>query len=607
MAISASNSKTIYASASSSYGYTLSTSFTENSTSTANNTSSITCSASLGASKISFNVSGAGTLAVYWHDNNTNSDRLVASLDVSKCGDGGSSSYGTKTASGTINVTHKADGTLSGYAKAVWTKNKSNSYIPPSSNVTTSNTALTRIPRQANLNSAPNFTDIQNPTITYTNSAGNSVSQLKACISLTGSTDDIAYRDVPKTGNSYTFNLTEAERNILRNATKTSKTRSVTFYLRTVLGGVTYHSTLTRTLTITNANPTFDNPTYSDTNGTTTAITGDPQVIIQNKSTLQFQFANIASYKYATLSNITMNINGTIKTLSLSGTSAATATYDFGAVPVSDNTTAVITLTDSRGYTAVKNVPLTIWSYANPTAIISASRENNFYSESNIKVDANYSSLNNINTIDIKYRIKKTTDSTWGAWASLDDNVETPFTADNQYAWDIQVQLEDILQTITTYTLNAALDIGIPMVFYDVKNRSVGINTITTQSGSFELEGTPIINGVDYTDTGWVNITPTKGTWNHLRVRRIGKIVYIDGDASSYAWSGSSENFGTIPAGFRPSSHTYTYSFSAVHTMGRIYITTAGTLGFDWVININNGANYTTATWMRFKHSFFID
>ena len=501
---SASNSKTIYSPASSSYGYTLSTSFNETSTSTANNTSTIKCSASIGASKIAFSVSGGGTLAVYWHDNNANTDKLVASITVSSCGNGGSASYGTKTASGSITATHKADGTLSGYAKAVFTKNKSNSYIPPTSNVSTANTTLTRIPRQANLNSAPNFNDEQNATITYTNSAGNSVSSLQARIENSSSQAIIGYRDVSKTGTSYTFSFTTAERNALRNATPNSKTLSVKFVLRTILGGVTYYSTLTRTMTIVNGNPTFDNPTYNDTNSVTTGITGDDQIIIQNKSTLQFQFANLTSYKYATLSKIQMNINGVVKTLNLSGTSIASTTYDFGLVNVSDNTNATITLTDSRGFTTTKNVPLSVWSYATPTATINVSRDNNFYTESTINVDANYSSLDGINTIDIKYRIKKTTDTEWGAWSTLQDNVQTPFNADNQFAWDLQVQLEDILQSVQTYTINGALDVGIPLVYYDVMNRSVGVNCIPQNQGSLEVSGVDLLqylNGLVYTES----------------------------------------------------------------------------------------------------------
>ena len=68
---------------------------------------------------------------------------------------------------------------------------------------------LDRIPRQADITSAPDFNDEQNPTIGYSNPAGNSVNSLQACISLTGASADVSYRDIPKTGSSYTFNLTE--------------------------------------------------------------------------------------------------------------------------------------------------------------------------------------------------------------------------------------------------------------------------------------------------------------------------------------------------------------------------------------------------------------
>ena len=88
-----------------------------------------------------------------------------------------------------------------------------------------------------------------------------------ACISLTGSTDDIVYRDIPKTGTlSYTFELTDAERNLLRQNT-TGKTRKVKFYIRTVIGGSTLHSIVEKTFSIINASPTY-NEAYLDTNPT---------------------------------------------------------------------------------------------------------------------------------------------------------------------------------------------------------------------------------------------------------------------------------------------------------------------------------------------------
>ena len=64
---------------------------------------------------------------------------------------------------------------------------------------------LTDIPRNAVIVSAPNFNDEENPTITYNNPAGDIVSSLQACISLTGAAADIPYRDISKTGTSYTF------------------------------------------------------------------------------------------------------------------------------------------------------------------------------------------------------------------------------------------------------------------------------------------------------------------------------------------------------------------------------------------------------------------
>ena len=393
--------------------------------------------------------------------------------------------------SGSATIPHNNDGTKSFTVEiTAWTYS--------SSNYSGSGTfTLTNIPRQATADSVADFTDEQNPVLRYTNNAGTAVSSLQACIALTessaASNPAIAYRDISKTGNSYTFNLTTAERETLRNAT-TGQNRNLWFFVKTVLNGVTYYSYKIAKITIVNANPTMDTPTYADTNATTTAITSNPQVIIQNKSTLQFQFANIAALKGATLTKITMNVNGVVREQSLSGSSVASQTYNFGAIDVAENTTATITLTDSRGFTNNFSKQITIWEYYQPNAIISVSRVANFYSESKIKVDANYASLNGHNTIDIKYRIKKSTDQNWGSWVSLQDNVEADFTADNLYMWDLQVQLTDILGTITTYTAPGALDVGIPLVFYDLKKRSVGVNTMPDQSGTFEVTGDLILN-----------------------------------------------------------------------------------------------------------------
>ena len=200
-------------------------------------------------------------------------------------------------------VGHNSDGSKSVSMSMSWSANFS-----PSSGSASGSITLTTIPRQANINSAPNFNDENNPTITYTNSAGNSVSSLDACISLTGSRDDVPYRSISKTGSSYTFNLTTAERNTLRNATLSgSNTRNVIFHVRTVIGGNTYYSTLTRTLTIVNCSPTLT-ASIKDVNQNIINITGNDSVIVKDKSTARIT-ASATAKKNASITSITVNKN----------------------------------------------------------------------------------------------------------------------------------------------------------------------------------------------------------------------------------------------------------------------------------------------------------
>lgn len=143
----ASNSKKLYCSNySSSLPFTLSISFNETSTSTANNTSTLSFSASIKSGGVGFDTNYTNTLQIYWYDNNAYSGgKLIATKNIQDL-----SKNASDSASGTLTVTHKADGSLSGYAKAVWTRHSSNSSVgwcPASGNVSTSNTALTTIPR----------------------------------------------------------------------------------------------------------------------------------------------------------------------------------------------------------------------------------------------------------------------------------------------------------------------------------------------------------------------------------------------------------------------------------------------------------------------------
>ena len=387
--------------------------------------------------------------------------------------------------SGSLTVTHNSDGKKSitvSLATAIYT----------ASVTTNSGTwTLDNIPRQATITSAPNFTDIQNPTIQYSNPAGNNVTSLQACISLTGSNDDIEYRDISKTGTSYTFNLTNAERNVLRQASANSKTLSVKFFVKTVISGNTLYSNKTVTLTIVDADPTFS-VAYLDTNATTTAITNNNQQIIQNKSTLQINITNATALKYATLSTASVNINGAVTTESISGSSL---TFNIGTLDVSQNLTVPVTITDSRNNSTTINLTLQVLSWSLPSAITTLQRENNFYSETDLTVDADYSSLDSKNTITIQYQIKKVSDSTYGALTTIQDNVQTTFTADNTYEWNVKVILTDRLDS---YSYILTLPKGLPIIFFDSKLNSVGINCFPVDNESLEVNGINILDSIYY-------------------------------------------------------------------------------------------------------------
>jgi hypothetical protein len=197
--------------------------------------------------------------------------------------------------SGSLTVSHNNDGNKSisvSFSTAIYTATVS----------TYSGTwALDSNPRQANITGAPNFNDEQNPTITYSNPAGNAVDKLQACISLTGAKDDIVYRNISKTGSSYTFNLTEAERNVLRQATTGANSRTVKFYVQTTIGGNTYQSILNKTLTIVNAKPTLY-PIIEDTNSVTAALTGNTSKMVKYFSSPEVATGS-AAYKYASITN----------------------------------------------------------------------------------------------------------------------------------------------------------------------------------------------------------------------------------------------------------------------------------------------------------------
>lgn len=478
---------------------------TENSTSVANNTSNITVKVQCWRTNTGYETYGTGTCYVTI-DGTQYTQSITTSQKFTY------NSY-TEIFSKTLNITHNQNGSKTIYVSSYINHSRFNS------NSQGFNVNLTNIPRGATITSAPNFTDEENPTIYYSNTAGNSVSLLQACISLTGSNDDIAYRNISKTGSSYTFNLTSAEKQVLYNATS-GKSRTVYFYIKTTLNGNTLYSSKAVTFSIVNSNPTIGSIAYQDTNTAITSITGNNQWIVRNKSTLKLTLNTLKALKGATLSSATVNINGNTSSFSgISGTTVSSANLTVGTINVSSNITAIITLTDSRGFKSTYNKEITVLNYENPYSTITLGRLNNFYTQCNLLVDCTYSTLNNTNSITIQWQAKKVSDSSYGSLTTINNNVSTTISLNNAYQWNVRVVTTDSLGTSVSYVL--FVDKGIPIIFFDKDKNSVGINCFPVNDESLEVNGF-IVGGVvlceNTKETANVKLTDNASNYKFLEI-----------------------------------------------------------------------------------------
>ncbi|WP_299043907.1 hypothetical protein [uncultured Campylobacter sp.] len=265
------------------------------------------------------------------------------------------------------------------------------------------------IPRQATLTSAENFNDDENPSISYSNPAGSAVGALQAAIySNDGKTAYAAYRNITKTATSYTFNLTTAERNALRNAIPEAKSMKVRFYLKTTISGTSYYSYITKTLTIVDANPTIS-PTIKDTNSTTLALTGNENTIVRFYSNAAITIG-ASAIKGATLVS---------QKASNSGKSFTTASGTLNAV---ESAVFLFTATDSRGNTTNTSVEKPFIDYVKLTAnfkpqitvdgVISFTVSGNYFNGSFGAVS---------NELNAYYRYKAE-DGDFGDWVELSTN-----------------------------------------------------------------------------------------------------------------------------------------------------------------------------------------
>lgn len=599
----------------------------------------------------------------------------------------------TKTlASGTTVIEHNADGTKSfsySFTQQIEVT-FSGSFIDTKSG--SGSATLDQIPRQATITNAPNFTDEDNPVITYSNLAGEAVDALQACISFDGTTANIAYRDISKTDTSYTFSLTTAERNVIRNNMTTVNSKTVYFIVRTTIGTEVFYSNAVKTVSIINANPTLS-LTAVDSNSATIALTGSNSKLVRYFSNVNYTLT-ASALKSASISS---------RKVTLGSNTLTTATGTFSNVTTG---TVSAVVTDSRGNSSTKSVTLTMANYVKLTCAIDVTTPT-ASGTATLKISGNYFSGSfgsTNNTITLKYR-RKSGSGSYGSWVTVTPTISgTTYTAtisltglDYNTAYTFQANAVDKLMNVSSAekavkaspvfywnsssfivsnaltaasaaitnaisaasatisgnitagsaTITAALSTASATISGNIKAGSATVtgalsaasaaitNAVTAASATISgniTAGSATVTGAltagattlsSLTVTGTVDIEPD---WTYptvpsgittedsslgggrLRYRKIGKRVYVAGGVSNVKYAGSSITLFTLPEGYRPATSNF-YSLRACSgtRVTRIYVGNSGTFNIEWIKNISDGSNHTSATWVDCNIDFWID
>ena len=336
--------------ANTSYKYTLSVSWSESETNIANNTTKISANGSLSASNVGFDAmydSYACHLKLYWHDNNNNTDRLFATSGAfTTCGMG----YGTRSVSGSITVTHKSDGSLSGYVKVYFeAPTTSGGWSPSSSSCSTGWTTCTTIARASSI-------------------SGLSGNQLNSGVSVTidrkssSFTHKVEYKFVNSgwttvssnaaTSCSFTPPLSLASQ--IPSAVSGALTVRVTTYN----GSTQIGSSVTKSINL--SVPSTVVPSLSGLSATRidNDVPSSWGIYVKGISQVKITASGASGSYGSTISGYSISGPG-LYTNSSSGTS--------GQLSSTGNQTYTCTVTDSRGRKASKSVSITVVDYSYPS------------------------------------------------------------------------------------------------------------------------------------------------------------------------------------------------------------------------------------------------
>ena len=319
-------------------------------------------------------------------------------------------------------------------------------------------------------------------------------------------------------GTAYrTITLTASERTTLLNAMASVKSFTATIELVTKSGSTQIGSASTCTCTIrtsqANSGPSLSGFTFADSYSTTTAITDNDQVLIQDYSRLTVTPGTATARNGASIVSYSAVCSGVTKS------NTTGAALSLGTIGTSGTRDITLTVTDSRGYTASVTQSVTVVPYSKPrVSSVSLRRTNDIETEMQLVFNGSISPI----TVDgtqknsllyARYRYKLTSASSYNAYTSILGSVTATSSSfsfsnlelcnlDSESSYDFHLQIRDQLNSLTSLDLYFVVSQGTPLVA--LRKKMVGINTPSPEAalhvvGDTRVEGTLIPDDIDYT------------------------------------------------------------------------------------------------------------
>lgn len=300
-----------------------------------------------------------------------------------------------------------------------------------------------------------------------------------------GSTTVLTLSDLTLVNGSNTITLTPSQQSTVLSAMSSKKSYTGTFELKTYIGSTQIGNTSSKTATVqttaANSSPTFSSFEYEDSNSASVAVTENNQILIQGISTLKVVASTAIAKNGATISGYSVVAGNTTA-------ASTTTTINVGIVSNTGTVPVIVTAIDSRGWTTLVTVNITVIAYDKIVISDYMMRRINEVEDttqvfiSGIITPVKVGEVEKNSLDHLYYRYKKTSDDSYGNWSDLisqTDHDNNSFTFDSDewisidadYSWYVQFLVTDKLTSdIVTITIPQ----GIPLLSF--RRKKVGVN-----------------------------------------------------------------------------------------------------------------------------------